>query len=1089
MILNLPQALGTNKLKIRAKLVLFAILCSVLPLLATFKLSFDAATESTRDTIERNLLAHASEELAMLQNNLVDAKHQLITLANLSNAQNVDDSFSTNLQRDLEKFAERTPLYAEIIATNATGVIVASSRPKYLATNLRGTWEFEAPKLGMHFDGRVVKSFRLNEQVATQSVPIFDKFDPDQVSGTLIGSINWDHLKQDLASRTLFGGEQTQQRQIFLESLVDGTILYATEGVELPLELFSTVEQTGASRMVSYKDRNYIMVSVDSTAVGEFRDPNWRYHLLLDADIAYQNTAALKRYFLIAGGVVLLLTVLANYLLARSIVKPINSLLKGARRLARGDYNKPLNETGKKDEIGQLTHSFNSMTVSIQNKQSELEKKTQIAENAAKTKSEFLANMSHEVRTPINGVLGMTELLLNTPLDGKQLRYAETISKSGQSLLAVINDVLDYSKIEAGKLEMSVSAFDIRELVEDVIQMLAEGAHKKGVELYLKIPPDFHIAYNGDANRIRQVLINLIGNSIKFTSEGEVRLEVSKHIADDGIEYVKFDVTDTGIGIKQERMETIFESFVQADGTSTREFGGTGLGLTISAKLAQLMGGDIGVESKYQSGSTFWFTAKLEKLPSNIEAVWHRKDSLHGKKVLVVDDNYTNREIMEVQLRHWGALPVMAESGGEALETLQQTKRGEAAFDAVILDMQMPGLNGLEVAKIIKENNLADSTRIVLFSSASDQLTSEEYRLAGIHSFATKPVRQPDLFTCLTAAINSDTKAVIRSVAHQLQKQSVSGSVLLAEDNIVNQDMMMELLSQLGVDVQLAENGQKVLDALKVQSFDLILMDCQMPVLDGFEATHKIRQQEEYRNDNRRIPIIALTANVMDGYQKRCLDAGMDEYLSKPVSSRALVKVLSRWLEPGQAIDSTDVEITDADTAVKTYYPTLIESGEPNISEPDSLPITTTGQEDSGKQSDTQHKPVPDQIANDSTAKGDDVVLDQTVYTELLTMCDQAPSGFYDKLVDKYKVTANDDIINLRQGIIEKDGYKVGSCAHRLKSSSANWGGRKMAKACERLEFAGKNNVLEGAEDLLNNIENELDVLLKILSNKPSKAA
>ena len=1059
-------------MKIREKLVLSAILCSVLPLIATFKLTFDAATESTRDTVERNLLAHASEELATLQNNLVDAKHQLITLSNMSNVQTIGESFTTALQSDLEKFAKRTPLYAEIIATNSAGVIVASSRPKYLATSLKGTWEFEAPKLGIHFDGKVVKSYRLNEQVATQSVPIFNKYHLNQVDGTLIGSVNWKHLTQDMSSGTLFGGVQNQQRQIFLESLVDGTMLYATEGVEVPRELFDTVEQTGVSRMVEYNDQKYIMVSIDSEEIGEFRDPNWRYHLLLDTDIAYQSSTALKKYFLAAAGIVLFLTVLVNYLVARSIVKPINSLLTGARRLASGNYEVPLEETGKKDEMGQLTHSFNTMTVSIQNNQSELENKTRIAENAVKTKSEFLANMSHEVRTPINGVLGMTELLLNTELDGKQLRYAETISKSGQSLLGVINDILDYSKIEAGKLEISASAFDIRELVEDVIQVLAESAYQKGVELHLIMSPDFHIAYNGDANRLRQVLVNLIGNAIKFTNEGEVQLQVSTQLGDDNIEYVKFDVTDTGIGIKPERMNSIFDSFVQADGTSTREFGGTGLGLTISAKLSQLMGGEIGATSEYSSGSTFWFTAKLEKLPSNIEAIWHRKDSLQGKKVLVVDDNFTNREIMEVQLNYWGALPVLINNGADALATLQRTKREAASFDAVILDMQMPGLNGLEVAEKIKEQKLAETARIVLLSSASDQLSSEEYKQIGIHSYATKPVRQPDLYTCLTAAINSDRKTVIRGVAHQLPTDLLRGSVLLAEDNIVNQDMMMELLSQLGVDVRLAENGKVVLDVLKEQTFDLILMDCQMPMLDGFEATQKIRQQEALRKDNSHIPIIALTANVMDGYRERCLDAGMDEYLSKPVSSKALVKVLRHWLKPGQASDSPETKLAQA-----------------GVPEPTDIANHTTPDHYNLKQQDTEQDAGQDSAIEEPTVTVCDDVLDQTVYSELLAMCEQAPSGFYNKLVEKYRDTANEDITNLRNGIVENDGRQVGACAHRLKSSSANWGGRRMAKACERLEFAGKDNALEGADELLADIENELNVLLEILSNESSRAA
>ena len=1065
-------------MKIRAKLFLFAILCSLLPLVAAFKLSFNAATKSTGDSVEQNLLAHASEELATLQNNLVDAKHQLVTLSKMSNVQNAGNSFSTELQRDLEQFAERTPLYVEITTTNAAGVIVASSRPEYLATSLRGTWEYEAPRLGIYFDGQVVSSYRLDKQVATQSVPIFSKFLPDQVIGTLIGSIDWEHLRQALASHTLFGGEQNQQRQIFLESTVDGTVLYATQGVEIPRQLFSTVEQTGVSRIVEYNDRSYVMVSVDTKALGDFRDPGWRYHVLLDTDIAYASTAPLKRYFYITGGVMLLLTILANYLLAKSIVRPINSLLVGAEKLANGNYDKPLKRAGVHDEIGQLTNSFNVMSLAVQSKQAELEKKTLVAENAAKTKSEFLANMSHEVRTPINGIMGMTELLLNTPLDGKQLRYTETISKSGQSLLAVINDVLDYSKIEAGKLDISESAFDLRELVEDVIQLLAEGAYNRGVGLYLKIPPEFHIAYNGDANRIRQVLVNLIGNAVKFTSEGEIRLEISELLGDDGIEYVKFEVIDTGIGIKQERMNAIFDSFVQADGTSTREFGGTGLGLTISAKLAKLMGGEIGVESEYKVGSTFWFTARLKKLPSSVEALWHCKDSLQSKKVLVVDDNYTNREIMEAQLKFWGALPVLVESGAAAIEILQQATNEDTSFDAVILDMQMPGLNGLEVAQTIKKCKLAQGARVVLFSSASDQLSSEEYRHAGIHFFDTKPVRQPDLYNCLTAAINSDNKAVLRSAAHRLQKNTIFGSVLLAEDNIVNQHMMTELLSQLGVDVEVAENGQVVLAELEKKTYDVILMDCQMPVLDGFEATKKIRQLESNRNEENPIPIVALTANVMDGYRQKCIDAGMDEYLSKPVSSKSLVKVLQRWLESAQKSSPADTAIAEKSNILPPGEPTTPKSF---VSEP------LAANEDLRQQDkETLDKA---EVDADSAVDYGEMVLDQTVYSELLAMCAQAPCGFYDKLVDSYQVSASEDIENLRAGILENNGEYVGSCAHRLKSSSANWGGRRMAKACELLEFAGKDDALVGAEKLLIDVEKEFSVLLEILKRNISKAA
>ncbi|MBX2825890.1 MAG: response regulator [Gammaproteobacteria bacterium] len=1046
-------------MKIQTKLFVFAILCSVFPLLGAFALSFDAAKSSLSKTAEANLLAQAKEELAILQGSLASAKHELVTLSKLTNMQNVrSGDYSGSLQRDLDIFAKRTPLFAEIIAADATGLAVAGTLQNFVNNNLGGTWEFEAPRLGINFDGPVVMSYRLNRPIATQSVPLYSLDNPDVIIGALIGSIDWRHLQKNLSQHTLYGGKQSKRRRIFLESVPDNSILYATAGVSVPHDLLATVVDSTSISRVSLEGRDYLMVSVSSVPLDEFRDPQWRLHLMLDTNIVYTSVIGLQRYFMLAGAGVIILVLGLGFVFSRNIVTPVKALVKGAEQLAAGNYSYTLKTADSKDEIGQLAQSFDAMRVAIRQNEQELINKTEMAEQAARLKGEFLANMSHEVRTPINGVLGMTELLLNTALDNTQTRYAQTISRSGQSLLGVINDILDFSKIEAGKLELAEGPFDLRDLAEDVVELLAEGAQRKGVEMTLYLAPDQHLAYTGDASRLRQVLVNLVGNAVKFTSEGEIQIHVSTTETGSNNAEIRFTVIDTGIGIPPDSQKSIFESFVQADGTTTREFGGSGLGLAISARLTALMGGEIGVDSKPGEGSTFWFTAKVVQLPAAVESVWRNPDALVGRNILIVDDNQTNREILETQVDYWGASPFLACNGAEALHEIEVATKSGRAFDAAILDLHMPGMSGMELAVLVHERKLAPTTRLILLSSACDQLDLQTCKSIGINSMITKPVRQPDLYNCLTAALNCDSSPEHRNrqVPLKIHGANLKGEVLLAEDNPVNQEMMMEMLKLLGIKAVLAENGQEALQAIEQRQFNVVLMDCQMPVMDGFEATHHIRESESKNPENGHLPIIALTANALEGDRERCLDSGMDEYLSKPVSSQQLRTMLENWLDTASAVES------ESESATSGY------SGDPPARSHSEENVTSD--------------------ANDASDEQEPII-DESVFSEVWAMSLQASPGFYGNLIATYEKGSHEDLQMLTKGIASHQPEIVAAHAHRLKSSSANWGGRRVARLCQLLETAAKANDLDDSTEQLRHLVHEHAVLLNALRSRETRAA
>ena len=760
---------------------------------------------------------------------------------------------------------------------------------------------------------------------------------------------------------------------------------------------------------------------------------------------------------------ILITCVLMLFILKRLVLRPIQRLNLISGEIGKGNLDVPV-KFEMRDEVGDLARSFDTMRHNLRKTQSEvqqhqrnLEHKVEertselrnardVAEAANRAKTQFLATMSHEIRTPINGVLGMTELLQNTALDQKQSRFAETIYRSGETLLSVINDILDFSKIEAGKLQLDDAPFDLRQLVEDLGEMFADRAHKKGVELICALPADMFTVFRGDSSRLRQVLTNLIGNAIKFTEQGEVIVRVVCNIKEaENMSLTRFEVRDTGIGVAPQVQAHIFDAFAQADGSTTRKFGGTGLGLSICKQLVKLMGGEIGIESAPGQGSTFWFTVCLGVESADALTVPELYDGLSGIRVLIVDDNATNREILGHHLGAWGAQHDCAESGPQALERLRSAVNHAKPYELAILDQQMPEMDGLSVARAIQAEPALAGLRLVMLSALKSDDGCSSWHEAGIASYLTKPVRQSELYNGLVTVLGQKMESPLapgaRAAARVASEPHLQGRVLLAEDNPVNQEVASNMLENLGCEVEVVENGRAALEAVSRCEYGLVLMDCDMPEMDGFQAIAALRQREQAQRASRRLPVVALTANALQGDRERCLAAGMDDYLSKPFHSEQLRDVLQRWLpEPpdngAAARGLRDAHLTRLEAVAD---PPAVNPGEAA----GATPTDATG------------------------------TLDPNALASIRAMDADGTSGFLRRLAGKYADSSLEDLQVLQIAIADGDGEAVRKAVHRLKSSSANVGALRLAALCQELETMARAGHLDNAEDRLAKISSE----------------
>ena len=608
---------------------------------------------------------------------------------------------------------------------------------------------------------------------------------------------------------------------------------------------------------------------------------------------------------LFRGGILMVAAIVSSIilslLLARVLTRPLLNLASVMDRVRQeGNYDVRADKNSF-DEVGDMVDGFNAMLGGIQARDIELRQARTEAEAGALAKARFLAVMSHEIRTPMNGVIGMTGLLSETDLNPEQREYVETVQRSANALLTILNDVLDFSKVEAGRLELESIAFDVRSAMQDVVELLAEAAQRKGLELLGFVDPAVPEAVSGDPGRFRQILMNLIGNAVKFTERGEVMVSVRLAAEEGDTVTLRVEVRDTGIGISAEAQGRLFQAFSQADSSTTRRFGGTGLGLAICGKLVEIMGGELGVDSEIGRGSTFWFTVRLARTEAVTASALPSPAQLRGMRALVIDDNATNRQILRAQLQTWSVQVDEADGGAAGLACLRSAAGVGNLYDIILLDMQMPGMSGLDVAKAVRgELNL--STPMILLTSWVEAGLSDASEEAGIAACLPKPVRTRRFLECLcsvlepgSARARPDTRlAPVATPAARPVLPAFRGRVLAAEDNAVNKILIARLLEKAGFQADVVDNGAQAVKALTCSAYDAVLMDCQMPEMDGFEATAAIRAAEI--DTGRHLPIIALTAGAFEADRERCLASGMDDYLSKPIQLGALSDMLARWV-------------------------------------------------------------------------------------------------------------------------------------------------------------------------------------------------
>jgi len=774
-----------------------------------------------------------------------------------------------------------------------------------------------------------------------------------------------------------------------------------------------------------------------------------------------QESLNLRNKLLVIVSILALLLALATFWMVRYVTRPISHLKRAADRVAAGENNVHIPVSGH-DEIASLGESFRDMLSNLSASRAELRKSNVVLEEqvsqrthdlesakhnlesqnvelahalvqaneAAKAKSQFLATMSHEIRTPLNGVLGLTELVLDTKLTGQQRDNLETVHASGETLLTILNDILDFSKMEAGQFELDRCEFSPNDLVEHITKLYSKEAHRKHLELIGGTIPTLDHQLNGDPDRLRQVLMNLLSNAIKFTHAGEVVLQVEALHEDAKAMRLRFSVTDTGIGISEQNQHKLFDDFSQVDASHSRKYGGTGLGLSIARKLVRLMGGDIIVESEEGTGSRFWFEIELEKGEMLVDAAIHHEKQFRQWRVLIVDDNATNRRVLHHMVTNWGMRNGSVEGGREALDSLIAEVDGDDPYHIALIDQMMPEMDGMELAQRIKQEPRLAGVKVIMLSSLDEVYDSKKRDEYGLDSFLRKPIHQSALYNLILSVMGVRHDY---SAEQQVENHSErSERILLAEDVDVNQQVAIGMLKKLGfTQVDIANNGVEAVNLFDCGKYALILMDLQMPEMDGYTVTREIRAIEKQQKYDLHTPIVALTAHAFAEEKEKSLSMGMDDLLTKPLTGSKLAETVNIWIPAGD---------------VPTPAPEQQVSHDEEAEQSESMPATLDA--------------------------------------DLLRRLHHDMGGGIGAIIDMYVSELPAQIENISQSMQEKDSELLKSSAHRLKGTSRNIGALALAEMCAELEvLAGQMDVI-AADELSGSLRQKAESVLQAF-NEP----